>query len=87
MNIPGFTADASLFTPSMRYRAKGNRDIRSHLKVVPQVVSGKSGSWERAKWVRDTLGVGRIYCYPHCEDNADGAGPQVCSEVCYWGPY
>lgn len=85
MNIPGFTAEASVFTTdSVRYRVLGRRTVNEHRHVVPQA-PGRTGSFERADWIRETVGFGRVFCW---FEDCDGiCVPTEVQMRCGWWPY
>lgn len=81
MNIPRFTADASLYKTRECYQSAATRvDSRGHQEVVPQ------RGWERAQWMRQTLGFGTVHCFADCSRVPPGVHA-VCPETCYWWPY
>ena len=85
MNIPGFTAGASLYTRKGHYqRRKTQVGPRGNNKVIAQARMGE----EAAQQILNTVKVGKVHCtwVEYCE----GTFPKLnCGirEICYWWPY
>jgi hypothetical protein len=85
INIPGFTADASLSRTKEQYQRLATR-VRSRggQEVIAQAPAGGASSWDVANWVHAKLGFGRVHCESVCPE--DPKQTQFCKEVCYWWP-
>ena len=83
MNIPGFTADASLNKTKGNYRAATRGGPRGNAAVI-----GQTGTRADAQHVKDVMGFGEVHCdwFEYCE----GRMPNIrCGirQICYWWPY
>ncbi len=96
MNMPGFTADASLYKTRGRYQSVATGvDSRGDNKIISQ-------DRQSAQHVVNTLGIGAVHCdtkrtcmgytdYP----TGDGRTMRTCTggymevevEPCYWWPW
>ena len=84
MNMPGYSAGASL------YNRKGHHQSRT-TRVGPrgqnEVLAQDFGrGWDAANYLKQHLGVGEVHCecIPNRNQGPQGAG---CTTYCYWWPY
>jgi hypothetical protein len=83
LNVPGFTACASLYRTMGHFQPSMTR-VGGHGKneVVAQIWDK---SWNQAEGIRKTLGIGVVHCHSECP--SDPKQTQFCKEVCYWWPW
>jgi hypothetical protein len=80
MNMPKFTADASLYRTRWHYQSVATRvGSCGDNEVIAQ------RTWGQAEQTRRTLGFGVARCYSVCPKNPQQT--QFCREECYWWPY
>ena len=83
MNMPGFTAGASLYKTKGHFQSVATRvSGRGNNAVIAQIWDR---TWTQAEQIRITLGVGKVRCYTVCHKNPEQT--QFCREECYWWPY
>jgi hypothetical protein len=88
MDMPGFSASASLHSTERRARREAADEVvRGRIEVLAQSKADPSGRAD-AEHVRDVLGFGQVHCewFDYCE----GRMPNIhCGirQICYWWPY
>ena len=88
LNMPGFTAGASLYTTKVPYQREATRV--GPLGNNGVIAQSKPQGLDQAQHVRDVLKMGQVHCewFTYCEGNM-GDHNQHCGirQVCYWWPW